>query len=197
VSDATSRGSRLVCLRLCSGFTRREWSLPVPTALTRLLIGWRTVPSPVDAGVPAVVAEVLTTALCRHAMLTFPTERGRDVTWKSTGDPREAAAGIFEGGHFSWDLQGQVVVLSRPGLAPVLNEAHLEVSARPPLFDDLKALGAVGLLLPGVDGDVAGLYTFAPADMHDIIGTLSVLARQAGGDCVSLSEAQFMAPAPP
>ncbi|HXU62725.1 MAG TPA: hypothetical protein VN962_13540, partial [Polyangia bacterium] len=102
MSEATARGSPLISLRLCSGFTRREWNLPVATALTRLLIGWRTVPSPVDAGVPPVVADVLATALCRHATLTFSTERGRDLAWQSTGDPREAAAGIFEGGHFSW-----------------------------------------------------------------------------------------------
>jgi hypothetical protein len=48
----------------------------------------------------------------------------------------------------------------------------------PRLVADLEARGATGLLLPGVDGDVAGLYTFARGDMQALEGALA--ARRPG-----------------
>lgn len=208
MSGGPSGASRPVSVDLCAGFTRGEWELPVPDGLTRVLLGWRVVPPRAEPGVPGGVADLLATALCRHATLTFPTalpdarrrglfaqgwRQGRDFVWKSTQDLGEAVAGIFHSDVFSWHLHGQTVVLSRPGTAPALNADHLEVSARPELLGDLRRLGATGLLLPGVGGAVAGLYTFAAADMDDIIGTLSQVTREAGGDCVTRDEAELVA----
>jgi hypothetical protein len=190
--------SRLVHLCLCPEFTGSEWQLPLLPAAERTLIGWEVDPKPVDAGVPSVVAGVLATALCRHTTLSFPAaltpHRTRDVAWKSTGDPREAAAGIFEGNLFSWELQGQVVILSSPGTTLPLNQGHLNVATDPAVVDDLDQLGAIGLLLPGVDGDVAGLYTFAPRDMQALEAALASAARSVGGELISVDEADFMAP---
>lgn len=158
-----------------------------------MLIGWDVEPPPVDAGVPPAVADILVRGLCRQAALSYPRGRraGRDFAWKSTQDAREAIPEIFESAAFPWELQGQVVVLSTPGTQLALDEHHLEVIARPELFATLHALGATGLLLPGVDGDVAALYTFASADMPTLTAVLSALAEESGADCVSVTEPDF------
>ncbi|HXJ19458.1 MAG TPA: hypothetical protein VMT03_04425 [Polyangia bacterium] len=179
-------------LCLCPEFVGPEWQLPLLPGAERTLIGWAVDPEPVDAGVPPVVADILSTALCRHATLNYPTGL-TPLRWKSTRDPREATAGVFEGDVFSWDLQGQVVVLSSPGTSPRLNQSHLEVGTDPALIDQLERLGAIGLLLPGVDGDVAGLYTFAPLDMRALEGALATAVRNAGGELISVDEADFSA----
>jgi hypothetical protein len=83
------------------------------------------------------------------------------------------------------------VVLSPPGSSPELTEGHLQVGAAPPVLDDLQRLGATGLLLPGVDGDVAGLYTFADRDMQALEEALASAARKLGGDFLSVDETAF------
>jgi hypothetical protein len=207
VTDGWPPGeSGLVRLCICPGFTRPEWQLPLPPDAERRLIGWKVAPPPVDGGVPPAVADLLAAALCSRATLTFPAavraagrhgpfdgswRLGRDFVWTSTRDPRRAAAGVFEGDPFSWTLQGQVVVLSPPGSSPELTEGHLQVGAAPPVLDDLQRLGATGLLLPGVDGDVAGLYTFADRDMQALEEALASAARKLGGDFLSVDETAF------
>ena len=119
---------------------------------------------------------------------------GRDFDWKSTRDAREAIPEIFESPAFPWSLQGQVVVLSTPGTPLMLDDRHLDVITRPELFATLQALGATGVLLPGVDGDVAALYTFASNDMPILTRVLFALAEESGADCVSLTEAEFLRP---
>lgn len=197
--------SRLFRLKLCPGFTRAEWQLPTEVPGARVLFGWDVAPPPVDAGVPRAVADVLVRWLCRQATLSYPSapasgqpaggrrlRAGRDFDWKSTQDARAAIPAIFESPTFPWELQGQVVVLSPPGTSLVLGEHHLEVITRPELFATLQALGATGLLLPGVDGDVAALYAFAPTHMPTLTGVLSALAEESGAACASLTEAEFL-----
>ncbi|HVT09756.1 MAG TPA: hypothetical protein VHO67_19980 [Polyangia bacterium] len=203
----SSGEGRLVRLKLCPAFSRPDWRVPTEVPGARVLIGWDIEPPPVDGGVPPTVADILVRGLCRQAALTYPCGRGagkgaigkrlragRDFDWKSTQDAHEAIPEIFESAAFPWELQGQVVVLSTPGTPLALDEHHLNVVARPELFGTLHALGATGLLLPGVDGDVAALYTFASGDMPTLTGVLSALADESGADCVSLSEADFARP---
>jgi len=63
----------------------------------------------------------------------------------------------------------------------------------PALLGELEQLGAIGLLLPGVDGDVAGLYTFAARDMQTLEAALATAVRKAGGELISVEEADFSA----
>ena len=200
--------SGLVRLYVCPAFTRAEWRLPLLPQAERRLIGWTVERPPLDGGVPATVADIVAAALCGRANLSFasavtPARRrgpfdgswriGRDFVWTSTRDPRRAAAGVFEGDPFSWALQGQVVVLSPPGMSPELAEDHLQVGTAPGVVEDLKRRGATGLFLPGVDWDVAGLYTFAPTDMQALEEELASVTRKTGGDLVSVDEATFSA----
>ena len=58
------------------------------------LIGWRTFPMPIDAGVPKAVAEILARALTSAAQVTFPfsdLESGDLNAWKSIGDDQTRA----------------------------------------------------------------------------------------------------------
>jgi hypothetical protein len=189
--QSPSGGPRLVQLRFCPGFSGTGWQLPLPPAAERALIGWKLASPPVDAGVPPPVARVLATALCQLGTVTFPA-RLRRPRWRSTRDPTEVAAGVFEGDLFSWDLQGQVVALSPPGTSPRLNDDHLDVGIDPLLFGELETLGATGLLLPGVDGDVAGLYTFSPRAMRALEDALASAARDAGSELITVEEAAFI-----
>jgi hypothetical protein len=102
----------------------------------------------------------------------------RHFTWSSTSDPKQAAAGVFSGEPFAWSLQAQVVVLSEPGVSPRLDERHLELLTKPQLFQGLASLGAIGALLPGVDGDVAALYTCTKEAMRDFEDALSLRTQR-------------------
>jgi hypothetical protein len=59
---------------VCRDPLRAEWQLgPLPPAAGRMmLIGWKQEPEPVDGGVPAAVAAVLTRALTSLGRVTFP-----------------------------------------------------------------------------------------------------------------------------
>ena len=115
----------------------------------------------------------------------------RHFSWTSTSDPKQAATGVFSGEPFAWSLQAQVVVLSEPGTSPRLDERHLELSSEPQLFQELASLGAIGALLPGVDGDVAGLYTFSKQATRDFKAALSFRTREGGGEFVPVTEDAF------
>jgi hypothetical protein len=79
--------------------------------------------------------------------------------------------------------------IGAPRLA--LTETHLELAERGEAFDQLASAGATGLLLPGVDGDVAGLYTFSEELFQRLIDALR-RACEAGGTALhEVSEAQF------
>jgi hypothetical protein len=206
MEESPEAGTRIERLVVCSHFERTHWQLPVEGPRQRLLIGWRvSSPSP-DAEVPRAVADLLMKALCYRATLTFATalkpplgaslfsrnwRLNRHFKWTSTSDPKEAAAGIFSGEPFSWNLQAQVVVLSAPGTSLRLDERHLALLSEPQLFAELGRLGATGALLPGIDGDVAGLYTDTPEDMRAFENDFSTLARNDGGELVSVSEETF------
>lgn len=82
----------------------------------------------------------------------------------STENP-ESVASLFDDPIYPWWLQGQAAFLSRPGnsapeisrqtvLALLNRDWGVEIS-------NLISTGVQGLFIPGVDGDVAGLYSFS------------------------------------
>ncbi len=198
--------ARIERLLVCSNFKRTHWQLPVEGTDERLLIGWRIASSSRDGEVPGDVVNLLMAALCSRATLTFASaikapigasllsrswRLNRHFKWSSTSDPKEAAAGIFSSESFAWNLQAQVVILSAPGTLPRLEERHLRLLSEPKLFAELGKVGARGALLPGTDGDFAGLYAFEPDDIRAIEKDFSQLAREAGSELVSVSEEAF------
>jgi hypothetical protein len=179
---------------LWPAFTGDEWQLPTDVPGTdRLLIGWRWVPEPVDAGPPPPVATLLATALTRQGTVTFAsaTRSSRDIVWVTTASADEAARGIFDAGVFNWNLRGQVAILAAPGAVLNLNQRHLQLHDG--LFTELRSMGAPGVLLPGVDGAVAGLYVFNPLIRAAVQRDLEDLTHAAGGQCVVAAGAAFAA----
>lgn len=58
-------------------------------------------------------------------------------------------------------------------------------------IDQLTSSGVVGLLRPGVDGDVAGLFSFTRQTHHNLLNALEQEARRAGLSWMLVSEADF------
>jgi hypothetical protein len=118
--------------------------------------------------VPATVAE----------RIAGTTGAGR-VTLVSTRDPNVVQK-AFDDPAYPWWLQGQVFLLSAPDARPPEIERRKFLRL---IEDDwttaaqaLPRLGVIGVLRPGVDGDIAGL--FAPTERL-IEARLAALAREA------------------
>jgi hypothetical protein len=192
--DGAPQLERLILL---PDFTGTEWQLPAGSAPgDRFLIGWNVSPDSADGESPAAVATLLSAVLCRLGTVTFASamrkpgawksrwRQGRDFEWATATSVQDAAGRIFDADSFSWQRQGQVVVLSREGTAPVLTEKHLRLHDDPRSWADLAAAGASAVMLPGVDGQVAGLYCFLPGLRDELTRTLEEEVEKVGGRVV-------------
>lgn len=201
-----SRTSIFVCLEP----RRAEWQLgALPPATGRMmLIGWREEPLPVDGGVPPQVAAAIARALTSIGRITFlssavhasaggwsPFKRGpgsADLT--STTDPATVAQ-AFDAAEHPWWMQGQVLLVSAPGAVP----ADLERSQLLALLennwneaaDALAPFGVIGVLRPGVDGDLAGLLTLTADAERASLAALERESRLASFDWSVVTEAAF------
>ncbi len=159
------------------------------------LIGWKQDPDPIDAGVPKEVAAVLARALTSLALVTFPSSiehasaTGRvvgprkgapgDLVLVSTTDA-ETAMQAFDDPEYPWWLQGQVLLMSASSAAgPDISRNQLfalfaEEWAREAAT--LAQFGVVGIVRPGVDGDMAGFLSLS-AGFDDAM--LAALEREA------------------
>lgn len=185
------------------------------------LLGWVVDRSSIDAGVPGQAVKVITRAACRSHLLTFlcPDNglarntsawtkvrsgwackfepplikriwRQRSFPLLATSDPVRAES-FFHSEGFSWELRGQVVLLS-PSNARPPSLSYLEMER---LFDKvtinphehLLSSEIEGILLPGVDGDFAELIAFNEALWRDLPGELEKECNVAGiaWSCVS------------
>ena len=68
-----------------------------------------------------------------------------------------------------------------------LTERHLQVGGDVTVLEELARAGVLGLLLPGVDGQVAGLYLFTAAFGRTVRDGLQEAARSAGAEFVFAS----------
>lgn len=158
------------------------------------LLGWVLDAPRIDAGVPEKVARIVTRASCRQHLLIFhhrlAIERAAPRTWTAvpggwacvleppvikrllrkpglplvaTSDPGRAED-LFNAEAFSWELRGQIVLLSPRGSPPPpLSYAQLDDARSRKRIDDARlGLPAAieGLVLPGVDGDFVELLAF-------------------------------------
>lgn len=203
-NPSNSPGDQLQKLFFCPGFSSMQWQLPIDEAFgDRVLIAWRTQAPAVEGGVPSFVAQLLAGPLCRQGTVTFAKglrppagaglvprrwRLGRNFVWSSTRNVEEAAAGIFDEDMFSWSRQGQIVVLSAADELPALEERHLALSSDSRLAGILRDHGGRALFLPGVDGDVAGLYALDPTYGSAIRAEILDAARRLGVDTLVSDE---------
>ena len=107
----------------------------------------------------------------------------------------ETALRLFDDGGFPWWLRGQVALLSNPEAAP----PDLEGGALLSLVDNAWATyaagfsgaGVLGVLRPGVDGDVAGLLSLTPSFEAVMFAALENESARAGFEWAVLSEDVF------
>ncbi len=191
-------------LLLCPGFVGEEWQLPVlHVPGKRLLVAWSTSEPRVNAGLLKVAAEVMTNAWFRSAAVTYPVavraptgalmlprkwQLGRHFEWATARSALEARTQIFDADYFSWAQQGQVVILSPLGAPFRATQAHLEVANDPNVFEQLASAGALGVVLPGVDGQVAGLYSFTASFERSVCLALEAAAEEQGASTTTVTE---------
>jgi hypothetical protein len=200
-----------------------RWQLPSSTDRS-VMIGWHLAAGRgVDGGVPAAVAQLLARALTRSAWVSFfdaseparssqtrvrrleasglgPTVRAmahrfpRSAFVISTRLP-EVAQCAFDATLFSWELQGQVLLLTAPDVpAPAIDWSGMwsltgrEVSLTP---DVLRVLQADALVFPGVDGCVMGLVSAKPEIEARVLEDLKIEAGASAFTWRMLDENEF------
>lgn len=175
-----------------------EFELPDAAGNHMALLTWSPPTRPTDAGVPAALARCLAATMCSAYRVTFFSHAadGAGVAWEAkprlwaqvqkrwlkrwplvcTQDPAIAETAFDEG----WDTRGQTIFLTSP------HEAPPTILAPRLQGDDLAALQALGagqvqaLVLPGVDGDCAGLYTSTQATLSTLMNAISTECQRQG-----------------
>jgi hypothetical protein len=152
-----------------------DWELPSPRDTRDYsLIGWHVHPEPVDSGVPPAVAGLLARAICDFATISFLSDASSSQPFSlvSTTDP-QVARRLFDEANYSWAQHGQVALLSaRNAEPPGLTAQQLRELNEQRNLDVAKQVGFIGILLPGVDGDVAGLWVFDPSTKQRLIDAM-------------------------
>jgi hypothetical protein len=195
---------KLTRATLALDFVEPTWHLPVGASnWHRALLGWSVTPAPVDSGVPRPVAELLCATIVARGRVTFAKglsqpgsvlgfrrtwREGREFEWVTTRDPKAAMA-LFDDEAFPWSMQAQAAhVVEDPGPASSLAPGDLGVPDERRI-DDLARRGVCMLLLPGVDGDFAGIYARSDASRSAILEDLRTGVVRLGAEWVVTSEA--------
>jgi hypothetical protein len=182
----------------CSGFSDAKWALPVdtPVGVRRCLIGWRMSSSPLDGGAPPEVARIFVSSLVRHARVTFAEGIPRPFglfNWSivHTRGAREAER-LFDAAYISWSMGSQVAFLSTPTAPPPpISKTHYNTRLDSTQLLRLHELGGSGIFAAGVDGDVAGLYTFDDGLLNGILSSLKNASEEAGARWREVDEDEF------
>jgi hypothetical protein len=170
-----------------------QWQLPMKLApeVRHCVVGWQTTPPLIDAGVPDDVARILVSALLKHALVTFPVRSGGGISFVHTCRA-DVALQAFHTEYFDWSQRGQVIFLSPVDApSPRVSEAHLDLAQDGERFLTLTDFGITGIVLPGVDGDVAGIFTFAGKLLDELLAALRAACEDAGAGFRNVTEAEL------
>jgi len=163
---------------VCSDYSNIQWELPITAAerVFRCLVAWQLNSSSEDGGIPDNVARILASTLVNHVLVTFPTYTDqRGISFAHTNridDVRQA----FDAEYFHWSHRGQIIFLSPlEAQPPTLSEECLNLATDSENLYKLNDMGVIGLILPGVDGDLAGIYTFTKKLQNELINELKTV----------------------
>jgi hypothetical protein len=164
-------------------------SLPAWTGHVDLL-GWIEARRRVDAGVPPDVASVLARALTDVARVAVVTDAPLVLRWAGPPSIVEAA---FDDAHLPWWLQGQIFVLAALDEEPPELDPAQVLTWRDDAWTRLAAAHTRvrGLVRPGVDGDVAGIWTRDAKLREKLLAALDHRAQEAGRRWLDLDESAF------
>ncbi len=140
-----------------------------------------------------VVRELTSQGAGGHAK-TILKGRPNKVVLVSTRAPATVMT-AFDDAQYPWWMQGQVLMLSAVDSEP----PDVDLEKLFAFFDEewsrqaaaLSARGLVGVMRPGVDGDVAGLLALADAVGQAFLGSLEQEARLAGMNWEMADERAF------
>jgi hypothetical protein len=171
-----------------------DWGLRPPLDFGVFsLIGWRVRPEPVDGGAPPLVAALLCRAICDFATVSFLSgdRSAPPFSLASTTDPAIASR-LFDEANYPWTQHGQIALLSPHNAGPpVLARRQIRELHEQRNPGVAKRAGFTGVLLPGVDGDVAGLWVFDPVAKRRLMDALRNQCVAAGCRLEVLPEEMF------
>ena len=119
----------------------------------------------------------------------------RGLTLTATRDP----AAVIEAFETNWCLQAQMLFLLPPGDLPPVDRSAFRSLLRgtPPSIRSLTGTPALrGVVLPGVDGDVAQITTFDPGLWPEFEPALIAAAKARGISVRHTTEAEALRPPP-
>ena len=198
---------------VCLEPRRSDWwqlgALP-PSIGRMMLIGWKKDPEPVDGGVPEDVAPLLARAFTSIGRVTFLSSAMHASTaggwWPmkrapgpaeltSTTDPQTLMQSFDDAAH-PWSMQGQLLLISASAEAPPeIDRKQVRALLENAWRDAAEALSAprvIGVVRPGVDGDVAGLLTLTADAERTSLAALEGETRRASFDWSVLTEDAFV-----
>jgi hypothetical protein len=112
----------------------------------------------------------------------------------STTDPQTLMQAFDDAAH-PWSMQGQVLLISAPAEAPPgIDRKQLRALLENEwgdAADALSAPGVIGVVRPGVDGDLAGLLTLTADAERTSLAALEGETRRASFDWSVLTEELF------
>lgn len=179
-------------------FVESCWNLPLTSSafVSRSLLSWKVKPQSVDSGVPEQIRKVLSEAFCELGPVAFiKTIPGglqrlisrREITFGMTRDP-ERVADLFDSGTVSWEMQVQRIFLSASQRnASAMSEKHLF----PVDFETVSRAGFRGIVLPGVDGDAAGIYCLDAEFDSEVYSAVSVACPRNGCEFRQVTETEL------
>ena len=182
----------------CAEFKDPKWSLPLdtPPEIRRGILGWQVEPAPVEGGVPENVARIIAAGLVRHVRVTFAEGIPRpfgSFSWSilHTADADQARQ-LFDAAYFSWATRSQLAFLSSLSTPPPeISKAHYRHALDREQFRTLATCGVTGILAPGVDGDVAGLYAWNDELWFKLTGSLKSTCEASGATWIDVQEGAF------
>lgn len=193
-------GAEVLLLSWCPGWDDHDKGVPrdVATIIAKTLtanakIGFLSSEPGKPAGPTTQYSDVAFNPIERiHAKIKHEPVQVKLIT---TVDPNVACQ-IFYDGSFSWQMQGQIAfllptasnppLLDRKGLGMLMESGWKQALAR------LGLQHLLGVMRPGVDGDVAGIWSFDKAFTHALLAGLENEARREGYEFQLVSEETFM-----
>lgn len=163
-----------IALLMCRDPHSSDWELPFDST-DGVLLGWVVEPESFDGGAPPAVANLLSQLVCRMGIVTYLSHDGVAVPKSkhkvvTTREPSVAAA-LFDDPAYPWTQYGQAAFLSDDATLQVTSRVLNEVVGQRKASAAERA-GFKGVLLPGVDGVVAGLWMFQAGGLDSFVAAL-------------------------
>jgi len=153
-----------LAILMCPAPQSPDWELPLRDPAACILLGWVIQPEGFDAGAPLPVRSLLSQVLCRIATVSYLAHDGMPVPKcphkiVTTREPALVTA-LFVDPAYPWNQHGQAAFLSDDRVPQVSSRLLTDVVGQQKV-EAAERAGFKGVMLPGVDGAVAGLWMFS------------------------------------